>query len=46
MCEYAVEVHQDLAHDKFVFRLIKNHTKERLLCEEKLELSTAVAIAQ
>jgi len=46
MCEYAAEVRQDLARDKFVFGLIDDRTKERLLREEKLDLSTAVAIAQ
>ena len=46
MCEYATEVRQDLARDKFVFGLIDNRTKERLLREERLDLSTAVAIAQ
>ena len=30
MCEYATEVRQDLARDKFVFGLIDNRTKERL----------------
>jgi len=46
MCEYAAEVRQDLARNKFVFGLINDRTKERLLCEERLDLSTAVAIAQ
>ena len=46
MCEYAAEVRQDLARDKFVFGPIDDRTKERLLREEKLDLSTAVAIAQ
>ena len=46
MYEYAAEAHQDLARDKFVFGLIDDCTKERLLCKEKLDLSTAVAIAQ
>jgi len=37
---------QDLSRDKFVFGLNDDHTKERLLREEKLDLSTTVAIAQ
>jgi len=46
MCEYAAEIRQDLACDKFVVGLIEDRTKERLLHKEKLDLSTAVAIAQ
>ena len=46
MCEYAAEVRQDLACDKFVFGLIDDHLKERLLCEENLDLATAVGQAQ
>ena len=46
MCESAAEVRQDLARDKFFLGLIDNRTKERLLHEERLDLSTAVAIAQ
>ena len=46
MCEYAAEVRQDLARDKFVFRLIDDRLKERLLCEENLDLATAVGQAQ
>ena len=46
MCESAAEVRQGLARDKFVFGLIDDRTKERLLHEERLDLSTVVAIAQ
>ena len=42
MCEYAAEVHQDLASDKFVFGLSDDRLKERLLYEENLDLATAV----
>ena len=40
MCEYATEVRQDLARDKFVFGLTDDRLKERLL------LTTAVGQAQ
>ena len=46
MCEYATEVRQDLARDKFVFGLIDDRLKERLLREENLDLTTAVGQAQ
>ena len=46
MCEYATEVRQDLAHDKFVFGLIDDHLEERLLGKENLDLTTAVRQAQ
>ena len=46
MCEYAAEVRQDLARDKFVFGLIDDRLKERLLREENLDLATAVGQAQ
>ena len=46
MYEYAAEVHQELARDKFVFGLIDDRLKERLPCEENLDLATAVGQAQ
>ena len=46
MCEYAMEVRQDLARDKFVFGLTDDRLKERLLREENLDLTTAVGQAQ
>ena len=46
MCEYAAEVSQELARDKFVFGLIDDRLKERLLREENLDLDTAVRQAQ
>ena len=45
-CEYATEVCQDLTRDKFVFGLTDDRLKERLLCEENLDLATAVGQAQ
>ena len=39
MCEYAAEVHQELTRDKFVFGLTDNRLKERLFCEENLDLT-------
>ena len=46
MYEYATEVRQDLARDKFVFGLTDDRLKERLLREENLDLTTAVGQAQ
>ena len=46
MCEYAAEVSQELARDKFVFGLIDDRLKERLLREENLDLATAVGQTQ
>ena len=46
MCEYVAEVRQDLARDKFVFGLTDDRLKERLLCEDKLDLAMAVGQAQ
>jgi len=46
MCEYSGEVQQEMTHDKFVFGLIDDCIKERLLHEEKLDLPTTVGIAQ
>ena len=44
MCEYADVVKQDMTRDKFVFGLCDDRVKERLLREEKLDLTTAVGI--
>ena len=46
MCEYAVEVRQDLARDKFVFGLTDDRLKEKLLREDNLDLATAVGQVQ
>ena len=46
MCEYAEAVKQDMTRDKFVFGLCDDRVKERLLRKEKLNLTTAVGIAQ
>ena len=46
MCEYAGAVKQEMTRDKFVFGLCDDRVKERLLREDKLDLTTAVGIAQ
>ena len=51
MCEYAKEewpaaIRQELTRDKFVFGLIDDNLKERLLREPNLDLNKAVDIAQ
>ena len=51
MCEYNKEgwpaaVRQELNRDKFVFGMVDDSLKERLLCEASLTLSKAIEIAQ
>jgi len=46
MCEYAGAVKQEMTRDKFAIGLCDDCIKERLLREEKLDLTMAVGIAQ
>ena len=51
MCKYVKEgwpsaVREELTRDKFVFGLIDDNLKERLLRETNLDLNRAVEIAQ
>ena len=45
-CEHTAEVRQELTRDNFVFGLTDDCLKESLLCEENLDLATAVGQAQ